>query len=133
MIFSANMLKTYKNCPKKYEFRYIDNFNLPQNAEIFERGKKIHALAHYYLQGTDVKKFENALTPDEKILWERLKSNKYFNLKTYGTEYELNCKVGKFGLAGAWMPLFMMTKVTITFSITKQEQFHMNPKTTCKQ
>lgn len=94
------MLKTYKLCPKKYKFRYEDNFIPPQNVEIFERGKKIHALAHYYLQGVDVEEFEKSLLPDEKILWERLKSNKYFKFKTYGSEYELNCKVGNYWIGG---------------------------------
>ena len=100
MIFSANMLKTYKLCPQKYKFKYEDNFTPPQDVEVFERGKKIHALAHYYLQGIDVREFEKSLSNDEKILWERLKTNKYFNLKTYGTEYELNCKAGKYWIGG---------------------------------
>ena len=100
MIFSANMLKTYKICPKKYQFCYEDRFKPPQNTENFERGKKIHALAHYYLQGIDVRDFESSLLPDEKILWERLKNNKYFNLKTYATEFELNCKAGKYWIGG---------------------------------
>ena len=94
------MLKTYKLCPQKYKFKYEDNFTPPQNSEIFERGKKIHALAHYYLQCFDVKEFEKSLSEDEKLLWERLKNNKYFNLKTYGTEYELNCKAGKYWIGG---------------------------------
>ncbi|MBO7672735.1 PD-(D/E)XK nuclease family protein [bacterium] len=100
MIFSSNMLKTYKLCPQKYKFKYEDNFTPPQNAEIFEKGKKIHALAHYYLLGTDISKFEQSLSAKEKILWERLKTNKYFNLKTFGTEYELNCKAGKYWIGG---------------------------------
>lgn len=100
MIFSANMLKIYKLCPKKYKFCYEDRFTPPQNAEKFERGKKIHALACYYLRGIDVEGFEKSLLPDEKILWERLKNNSYFNLKTYATEFELNCKVGKHWIGG---------------------------------
>lgn len=100
MIFSANMLKTYKLCPKKYKFRYEDKFIPPQDTEIFERGKKIHALAHYYLMGVDVRDFENSLAASEKILWERLKNNKYFNMKTLATEFELNFKAGKYWIGG---------------------------------
>ena len=75
MIFSSNMLKTYKLCPQKYKFRYEDKFTPPQNTEIFEKGKKIHALAHYYLQGIDVNEFDKSLSSDEINIMGTLKNN----------------------------------------------------------
>ena len=65
MIYSANMLKTYKTCPLKYKLKYVERFSLPQKFEVFEKGKKIHALAYYYLKGDDITKMETALTPEE--------------------------------------------------------------------
>lgn len=100
MIYSANMLKTYKSCPLKYKLKYVDKFNLPQKFEIFEKGKKIHALAYYYLKGDDITRFETSLTSDEASIWARLKENEYFNLKTYRAEFDLNCKIDRFWVGG---------------------------------
>ena len=56
--YSPNMLKTFKSCPLKYKFKYIDRISLPQKASFFEKGKKVHALANYYLKGDDISKFD---------------------------------------------------------------------------
>ena len=40
--FSPNMLKTFEQCPKRFEFKYIKNISMPVNDEIFEKGKNIH-------------------------------------------------------------------------------------------
>ena len=53
-IFSPNMLKTFEECPRKYEFRYVQNISAPQKSTPFEKGKKIHALANYYLRNENV-------------------------------------------------------------------------------
>lgn len=100
MIYSANMLKTYKACPLKYKLKYVERFSLPQKFEVFEKGKKIHALAYYYLKGDDVSKMETALSPEEMNIWVMLKSNEFFNKKTYRAEFDLNCKVGGFWVGG---------------------------------
>lgn len=100
MIYSANMLKTYKICPLKYKLKYVERFSLPQKFEVFEKGKKIHALAYYYLKGDDVSKMETALTPEESAIWEQLKANEFFNMQTYRAEFDLNCNVGGFWVGG---------------------------------
>lgn len=100
MIYSANMLKTYKVCPQKYRLKYVERFSLPQKFEVFERGKKIHALAYYYLKGDDTSKMETALTSDESAIWKQLRANEFFNMKTYRAEFDLNCKIGRFWVGG---------------------------------
>ena len=100
MIYSANMLKTYKICPLKYKLKYVERFSLPQKFEVFEKGKKIHALAYYYLKGDDVSRFETALTPDESEVWARLKENEFFNMQTYRAEFDLNVKIDRFWVGG---------------------------------
>ena len=70
--FSPNMLKTFKTCPKKYFYKYVENISMPQPASFFEKGKKIHALANYYLRGADITNMLNELTDDEKLIWQRL-------------------------------------------------------------
>ena len=100
MIYSANMLKTYKVCPQKYKLKYVDKFVLLQNFEIFEKGKKIHALAYYYLKGDDISAFQNALNVEEMALWEILRTNEFFNKKTYRAEFDLNFRMGEFWIGG---------------------------------
>lgn len=98
--YSPNMLKTFDECPQKFFLKYIQKLSVPQPSYLFEKGKKIHALANYYLRGENVEKLEKALNIDEKIAWEALKSNKYFKLKVLNTEYNLSCKVDKYWIGG---------------------------------
>ena len=76
--YSPNMLKTFKSCPLKYKFKYIDKISLPQKSSFFEKGKKVHALANYYLKGLDISKFEPTLNPEEAKAWNILKTNEFF-------------------------------------------------------
>lgn len=98
--YSPNMLKTFDECQQKFFLKYIQKLSVPQPSYLFEKGKKIHALANYYLRGENVEKLEKVLNVDEKIAWEALKSNKYFKLKVLNTEYNLSCKVGKYWVGG---------------------------------
>ena len=98
--YSPNMLKTYKSCPLKYKFKYIDKIALPQKASFFEKGKKVHALANYYLMGNDISKFEPTLNESEKEAWNNLKNNEFFNLEYVNSEYNLSCKIGDFWIGG---------------------------------
>lgn len=94
------MLKTFKSCPLKYKFKYIDKISLPQKSSFFEKGKKVHALANYYLRGDDISKLEPTLNEVEKGAWNSLKNNEFFNLKYVNSEYNLSCKVGNFWIGG---------------------------------
>lgn len=100
MIYSPNMLKTFQECPQKFFLKYIERMSLPQRSTIFEKGKKIHALANYYLNGENIEKMEKILTPDEKTTWDSLKSSEYFKLNVFNTEYNLSCKVNKYWIGG---------------------------------
>lgn len=103
------MLKTFEECEKKFFLKYIQKVSLPQRSAIFEKGKKIHALANYYLNGFDISKMEKTLNADEKATWESLKSNKYFQLDVVNTEYSLTCKVGDYWVGGR-LDAFMKDK-----------------------
>ena len=98
--FSPNMLKTFDECEQKFFLKYVKKMTLPQPSSIFKKGKVVHALANYYLQGENIQKMETTLTSEENKAWEKLKSNKYFNLNVINTEYNLSCKVGKFWIGG---------------------------------
>ena len=86
-IYSPNMLKTFEQCPQKYNLKYNEKIPTLQNSKFFEKGKNIHALANYYLQGFDIEKLEKTLSKDEILYWENLKNNKYFKMQVINTEY----------------------------------------------
>ena len=98
--FSPNMLKTFETCPKKYYFKYIEKISVPQKINLFEKGKKVHALANYYLRGDDISKMEKALNSEELKLWEILKQNEFFNKTYLNSEYNLSCKVDNYWIGG---------------------------------
>ncbi len=98
--FSPNMLKTFKACPKKYYFKYIQKISMPQKISLFEKGKKVHALANYYLRGDDITKMEKALNCEEKLVWEHLKQNEFFQKSYINSEYNLSCKIGSYRIGG---------------------------------
>lgn len=98
--FSPNMLKTFETCPIKYYLKYVQKISVPQKSYLFEKGKKVHALANYYLRGDDITKLESVLNPEEKIIWETLKQNKYFQKSYVNSEYNLSCRIDKYWIGG---------------------------------
>jgi len=98
--FSPNMLKTFDECQMKFFFKYIEKISVPQRTKLFEKGKKVHALANYYLKGSDISKMEKVLNQDESVAWDTLKASEYFKLKVVNTEYNLSCKVGYWWIGG---------------------------------
>ncbi len=91
--FSPNMIKTYQTCPKKYYFQYVENISMPKSALMFEKGKKIHALANYYLQKIKIDRIETALNEQEKEIWELLKQNPFYNKDYVRSEFTLSIKL----------------------------------------
>ena len=97
---SPNMLKTFQDCPRKFDFKYLQDIQMPVNDEIFEFGKNIHALASYYLRKENIDKMEKSLTPKEFEVWNYLKSCKYFSYEVVNTEYNLAVRIGKHFFGG---------------------------------
>lgn len=98
--FSPNMLKTFETCTQKYWFKYVQKISMPQKSSYFEKGKKVHALANYYLRGDDITKLEKALNSEEREVWENLKQNEFFQKSYINSEYNLSCKVGEYWIGG---------------------------------
>lgn len=98
--FSPNMLKTFQECPKKYYFKYVQNISVPQPVSFFEKGKKIHALANYYLRGADISNMLHALSESEKQIWDSLCNNDFFQKTYVNSEYNLSARVGDFWIGG---------------------------------
>jgi len=94
------MLKTYQSCPKKFWYKYVERVNIPISSRPFEKGKKIHALANYYLQGVNISRIETALTQTERAVWQKLVNNPYFQKQPLKTEYQISCKIGDFWVGG---------------------------------
>ena len=98
--YSPNMLKTYDNCAKKFYYQYIENLRVPQDASKFEKGKKIHALANYFLQGVNISRIETALSAEELNVWNLLLENPFFRKDYYRSEYQISCKINKYWIGG---------------------------------
>lgn len=97
---SPNMLKTYQVCPKKYWFKYVEGLNVPISSVPFEKGKKIHALANYFLSGVNIERLQNALSLEELEVWRLLMQNPFFQKRCLKSEYSLSCKIGSFWVGG---------------------------------
>ena len=67
---------------------------MPQPASFFEKGKKIHALANYYLRGADISNMINELDDEEKPVWQKLNENEFFKKTYVNSEYNLPCTIG---------------------------------------
>lgn len=98
--FSPNALKTFDKCPKKFYFQYVEKIKVPHLDTPFEKGKKIHALANYFLQEINIENFEKALSPEEYIVWQNLKNNSFYQKKCLKTEFSLMCKIGDYWVGG---------------------------------
>ena len=94
------MIKTYQACPKKYYFQYVENINMPKSLLPFEKGKKVHALANYYLQKIKIDRIESALNDSEREVWELLKENPFYNMDYLKSEFMLSIKLSDFWLGG---------------------------------
>ena len=99
-IISPNMIKIFLDCPAKFYYKYSEQIPTPVLDKSFKTGKKIHALASYYLKNFDIKNFEQVLTPVEHNMWDLLKNSKYFSYKTEGIEKSMACNLGKYHIGG---------------------------------
>ena len=99
-VYSPNMIKTYISCPKKYYYNYVENISMPQSSTPFEKGKKVHALANYLLQGINIDRLESALTKEERAVWELLKNNEFYNKEYFKSEFYISAKVDKYWVGG---------------------------------
>lgn len=91
--FSAQMLKTFKDCPYKYYLEYEKKIRIPQDSSFAQTGKNLHALINYYLKGFDTNKLEKALTEEEKTLWQNFLNLKISKNNIFQSEYGFNVKI----------------------------------------
>ena len=80
LVVTSGMLKTFCECPCKYNLIYNEQVEIPSNNEFSEVGKKIHALINYKFKGFDIKKQLQSLnSPENKnlfALWQNFLSFK---------------------------------------------------------
>lgn len=98
--FSPNILKTYETCPKKFYYQYIEKINIPLSTITFEKGKKIHALANYFLRGVNISRIETALNEEERKLWHLLIENPFYQKEYFKSEFTLSCKFEDYWIGG---------------------------------
>jgi len=66
---TSGMLKTFLECPQKYNLIYNEQVEIPSDTEFSDIGKKIHALINYKFKGFDIRKQLQSLhLPENKTL-----------------------------------------------------------------
>ncbi len=96
--FTINMLKTFKECPKKYEYVYIQKLRLPEDSKKTLTGNKLHSLINFYLKKQDISKLLPLLDDKEKVLWDSFK--KLCPDNVIESEYSFNLKFKDIWLTG---------------------------------
>ena len=93
LIVSSGALKTYKECPQKYNLIYNKHVEIPSDNKFAENGKKIHALINYKLKGADTENFEKSLNEQEnkelKTLWKNFLQTDISNIEKSELAFEL--------------------------------------------
>ena len=83
LVVTSGMLKTFAECPYKYNLTYNEQVEIPTNTEFSDVGKKIHALINYKYKGFDIRKQLQLLNLPENInlflLWQNFLS---FHIET---------------------------------------------------
>jgi len=98
--FNAYMLRTFDECPQKFNFLYNLDINMPSDAARALLGDKIHVLANYYLNGKDTSKFEKTLTSEELSIFDRFKTLEILNTKCFASEYPFSVRLSEYYLTG---------------------------------
>jgi len=70
MRLSNSKAKTWRRCPKKYEFKYVEKLEPKQKGVALERGSWIHELLEKYYDGDDWKAHHKKLTNQFYSLFE---------------------------------------------------------------
>ncbi len=94
-IVTAGMIKSFIDCPQKYNFLYNEHLDFPSDDKSSETGKKLHTLINYYYKGYDISKIieSDLFKKDERLffLWQNFLKNKPENV--VATEYTFNTKL----------------------------------------
>ena len=94
-IFTSGMLKTYLECPAKYNLIYNENIQIPADNSNSEIGNEIHALINYFYKGFDIKKMTDFVYNGNRMilkdLWENFLEIK--PEKLLKSEYSFNIKI----------------------------------------
>lgn len=91
MRFSFSQLSTFKQCPKKWKFRYIDKLPVKES-EILEKGKKVHfILEHFedFLQKKLSDEYYNCKESEIVLKFAKSELGKDILLKKSLREYEI--------------------------------------------
>lgn len=77
-IITTGMIKSFEECPIKYDLIYKKNVEIPSDDEFAEKGKKIHTLINYKFKNSDITKFVQLLEQEEnadlKTMWDNFLS-----------------------------------------------------------
>lgn len=65
------MLKTFAQCPKKYDYSYVQKIRVPENSKKNQNtltGNKVHSLINFQLKNQNISKLRDCLDEEEKFM-----------------------------------------------------------------
>lgn len=123
--FTINMLKTFDECPKKYEYAYVKKIRIPENSKKTLTGNKLHSLINFHLKKQDIAKLLPLLDEKERLLWENFEK---LTLPQYiDSEYSFHVKFSDFWLTGRIDAIFK-TERAILIADWKTSDYILNEK-----
>lgn len=95
MTYNHDKFNTWKNCQKRYYFKYLKELNWPEFSADYKLGTSIHSLMDYYLRGLNVDNLLINAEEDIKTVWNNIKQHEILNNIVLATEWGFNCRIGK--------------------------------------
>jgi len=92
-LFISDQFEIWKNCKKRYYYKYIKKLYLPENEQNYEVGKSVHALACYYLRNFKIDHLEISVKDEILIHWNAIKSHSILKKQVIATEWAFNTRV----------------------------------------
>ena len=94
-IFTSGMLKTYLECPSKYNLIYKENIQIPSDNSDSKVGNEIHSLINYFYKGYNIKKMTDFVYNGNNLILKDLWNN-FLEIKPkelLKSEYSFNIKI----------------------------------------
>jgi len=81
---------TWQICRKKFYFKYVKNYRLPEFYNDFELGKSVHALIDYNLRGLNIGHLLKHAEQNVLDCWNSIKNHPIFEKKLITSEWAFN-------------------------------------------
>lgn len=93
--FNHDKFNTWKNCPRRFYYKYVQELNWPEMSDDYKLGVSIHRLMDYYLRGLNIDNLVKNADKDVQEVWNNIKNYELLKNEVVATEWAFNCRSGK--------------------------------------